>query len=100
MLSVPPPPPPIEPGSTYAELLVPDHLNPLSREKDIPPYLGVLVTIGNYIFLNTPFSGLSREIFRDSGPQIPPFPRKWECVCGPLMHSSGGGGELSMSLIR
>ena len=41
---------------------------------------------------NTPFSGLSREIFPRLLPNIPPFPRKWEYACGPLMHSSGGGG--------
>ena len=52
-----------------------------------------LVTIGNY--KNThPFSGFSREIFPRLRPQIPPFSRIWEYACGPLMHSSGGGGGV------
>ena len=67
---------------------------PLSREKDIQGYTPlsrVLVTIGNYK-KSTPFSWFSREIFPRLRPKIPPFPRKWECACGPLCIRVGGGG--------
>ena len=65
----------------------------------IIPLISGSFTIGNY--KNTPCSGLSREIFPRLyyiRPKYPPFPRKWEYACGPLMHSSGGGGGSNLSV--
>ena len=95
--SPPPPPPradtPIEPGgggSTYALSPVTPNLPYLGKtiSKDIPPLSRVLVTVGNYKN-NTFFLVFSATKYTP-----PPFPRKWERACGPLMHSSGGPGEL------
>ena len=76
-------------------MLVPHHLNPPPP----PPHLGkeiysqglsrVLVTIGNY--QNTPFLGFLGKSSLDYA-QRSPFPRKWECACDPLLHSSEGAG--------
>ena len=40
------------------------------------------------------FRFFSREIFQRLRPKYTPFPRKWEYVCGPIMHWSGGGGGV------
>ena len=80
-----PPPPPRESRGTY-NMLVPHHLNPLSRE---------FVTIGNYT-KNAPFLG---KYSRDYATKIPPFPRNWEHAYGPLMHSSGGGGVFPVRVM-
>ena len=88
---VPPPPlaTPIEPGSAYARSPSPEP--PISRKKDTPP---------------PPISGIGYHWHLQKTPPFPVFsgnlpetttkkkiPRKWECACGPLMHSSGGGGQ-------
>ena len=76
------PPPPstlIEPGGTFARSRSPE---PLSQ---------VLVTIGNYK-KHPLFRAFSGNLPETPAKIIPPFPRKWECACGPLVHSRGGGG--------
>ena len=89
-----PPLPCIEPGGIYAHSTSAEP--PISGKgypRIYPPISGILVTVGNY--KNTPFSWFSREIFprlKKKVQKYPPFPRKWERACGPLMHSSGGPG--------
>ena len=90
----PGPPTPVDPGGTYARSPSPD-----------PPYLGtrlyplsrVLVTIGSYI--KTPpfpcFLGKSSQDYSQTIPP-PPFRRKLECTCSPLMHSRVGGGGTGL----
>ena len=72
-------------------MLVLHHLNLLSRERDIPLYLGYwLYTIGNYkkyiyIIYKVAFPGISRENLPEITAKIyPSFPRKWEHARGPL----------------
>ena len=73
----PPPPPPISGKGCTRDY-------PLSR---------VLISIGNYTNKQkTNFPGFVEKSSQDYGLKIPPFPRKWEYACGPLMHSSEGGG--------
>ena len=69
----------------------------LSQEKDIPPISG----IGYHwqLHKNPPFPGFLGKSSRDYGQKYPPFPRKWEYACSPLMHSRGGGGDVDRSLI-
>ena len=72
----PPPPPPH--SHRTREYVIPHHLNPLSREKDIQGCTAlsrVLVTVGNYKKhpLSCFFSGNLPETIR---PKIPPFPEK------------------------
>ena len=55
-----------------------------------PPYLGYWLPLA--ITKTHPFPGFLGKSFRDYGQKRPPFPRKWECTCCPLMHSSGGPG--------
>ena len=72
-------------------MLILHHPNPLSREKDKPLYLGYWVPLAKTL----PFSGfLCMEIFPwlHAAKNYPTFPRKLEYTCGPLMHSSEGGG--------
>ena len=78
-------------------------------EKDIPltciseiegislPQSGIgLFTIGNYRKhpLSQSFSGNLPKTTAKK--KILPFLRKWEHACGPLMHSSGGGGGAGL----
>ena len=70
-------------------MLVPRHLNPLSRENDISPIPGIGYTIG--FNKNTPFPGISQEmpqntsLSRENGNpcMLPPYAFEW----------SGGGCE-------
>ena len=39
---------------------------------------------------------ISWEILPDYAPEMPPFLRKWEHACSPLMHPSGGGGNATL----
>ena len=80
----PPPPPsptPIESGGTYAR----------SFGLKIYPYLGYWspLTITKKHPLSRVFLGKLSEYY---APKYSPFPRKYEDACGPLMHSTGGGG--------
>ena len=74
-------------------MLISHHLHPpISGEmisKDIPLclryWLPLAITKKYPLFLV--FSGILPET---TAPKYPPFPRKWERACGPVMHSSGG----------
>ena len=87
ILTEAPPPPlptPIESGG------IPLLSTPLSREKDTPPTSG---SGYHWQLQKHPFPGLFVKFSQDYAPKIPPFPRKLEHACGPLMHSSGGRAE-------
>ena len=56
-----------------------------------PPISAVLVTIGYYKKKKKTFPGFLGKSSRDSGQKIPPFPRKWECACGPSCIRVGAG---------
>ena len=62
-----------------------------------PPLPEILVIIGNYK-QHPLFPGFLKKTSRDYAPKIPPFPRKLEHACSPLMHSSfGGQGRTSIN---
>ena len=88
-----PPPPHTHTQEPGVSMLVPDHLNPPPPISGIGSLAPPWVTIGNC--KNTPFSGLSREIFPRLWPKYTPFPEKinlWECTaCGPSCIRVGGG---------
>ena len=84
-------------------MLIPHHLNPLSREKDIqariyPPSSGIGY---RWQLQKHPlFLVFSENLPETTAKKYPPFPRLWERACGPLMHSSGGPGlPVSIRLV-
>ena len=87
-----PPPPPQNQG---VPMLVPHHLKlPISGKGYYPLYLGYWLPMA--ITKNNPFFGLSREIFpRLRSQKYLLFPRKLDCKCGHLVHSSGGRGAIA-----
>ena len=95
----PGPPPPIEPGGIYAHSPSPEppYLGEMiSKDIHVPPSW-VLVTVGNYkkLPLFCVFSGI---LPKTTDQKYPPFRRKWERTCGPLMHSSEGPGFSTLNM--
>ena len=93
----PPPPPPQmnrNHSRVYAHaMLIPHHLNPLSRKKkdNYTPYLGYWLPLA--VTKNTPLSGLSWEIFPRLQPPNAPLSREnGHTHVAPLCSWVGGGG--------
>ena len=79
----------IEPGDAYARSPSPE--SPISRKRIYTPYLGYWLPLA--IKINTPFWGLSQEIFLRVLPKIPPFPEKMGIRMRPPHAFDGGGGQ-------
>ena len=92
-------PAPALPYNQGVPMFVLHHLNPPISGKRYPPISGKdRPTLGWLPLAFTknhpppPFPMLSRVIFQRLCPPYPLSREKWEHACGPLMHSSGGGG--------
>ena len=96
-----PPGPPL-PKNQGIPMLIPHHLNPLSREKDIQgytPYLGYWLPLA--ITKNTPFFWFSREIFPRLRPKITPLsPENGNAHAASLCIRVGGRGRPTQHIMH
>ena len=62
-----------------------------SGSRNVCMYFNIILGEPCHRYNNKSPNPFCREVSEGS---IPPFPRKWESACDPLVHSSGGGGGV------
>ena len=89
----------VESGGTYDHSPPPEppYLGKRISKDNIFPYLGYWLPLA--ITKKKKILVFSGNLPETTAKKTPPFWRKWERACGPLMHSSGGPGWLANVLV-